>query len=313
MKFALALRQVITLAGLTTLEVVRQPITLVLTLVCAVAIVLNPLLIIHPFGEAGKLARDGALAFHFVFGLFVAAFAASSALTKEVHSGTAAAVLSKPVSRDAFFLGKFVGVAAVTLIFSGCITMATQLNQIVVHHFRHVPALVLLPATPLLGLVVAAILNITRRRHFLSSAYACMFGSLALVLALMGAILDHGFEWRLIPANILISVALIVLAAIAVALSTRMPVIPATVVCATFFLAGLLSDYLFGRASDESLVAGMFYFVIPNWQHFWVTDGLTGGGVIPWSYVANAAGYAVLYIVAVLSLGLVSFRGIDLR
>ena len=56
----------------------------------------------------------------------------------------------------------------------------------------------------------------------------------------------------------------------------------------------------------------MSYGLLPNWQDFWIVDALSGGGNIPWGYVAGTAGYAGLYTVAVLALGLLSFRRVEI-
>ena len=68
----LRIRQFLTMAGLTAVEAIRQPICLLLTTACVVLTALIPLLTLHNFGEDGKLARDSGLAFHLVFGLLVA-------------------------------------------------------------------------------------------------------------------------------------------------------------------------------------------------------------------------------------------------
>ena len=41
-------------------------------------------------------------------------------------------------------------------------------------------------------------------------------------------------------------------------------------------------------------------------------DALSGSGHIPWAYVVATAGYAGLYTVAVLALGLLSFRRVEI-
>jgi hypothetical protein len=59
-----------------------------------------------------------------------------------------------------------------------------------------------------------------------------------------------GVDWRLIPAGVLILFALWILAALALACSTRLDMIPTLVICSAFFLVGIMSDYLFGRQAD---------------------------------------------------------------
>ena len=57
------------------------------------------------------------LAVTLVTGLFGAVLCASSSVAREIHSGTALAVLSKPVGRARFILGKYAGLTgALTLL-----------------------------------------------------------------------------------------------------------------------------------------------------------------------------------------------------
>ncbi len=78
------------------------------------------------------------------------------------------------------------------------------------------------------------------------------------------------------------------------------------------FLAGLMSDYLFGRIAAENRIAAVLYAVLPNWQHFWMTDALTGEAGIPWLYVGRTALYAAFYLAGVLCWGIVAFRRMEL-
>jgi hypothetical protein len=57
-------------------------------------------------------------------------------------------------------------------------------------------------------------------------------------------------DWRLVPAAILILFALWILAALALACSTRFDVIPTLTICSAVFLLGLMSDYFFGRRAE---------------------------------------------------------------
>ena len=73
-------------------------------------------------------------------------------------------------------------------------------------------------------------------------------------------------------------------------------------ICSTFFMLGLMSDYLFGkRANAGSWWASAIYSVLPNWQLFWMGDALEEGKAIPWSYLGNAFGYVLAYVSASLA------------
>ncbi|HKI69944.1 MAG TPA: hypothetical protein VKA67_10170, partial [Verrucomicrobiae bacterium] len=57
-------------------------------------------------------------------------------------------------------------------------------------------------------------------------------------------------DWRMLPAALLILFAVWILAALALACSTRLDIIPTLAICSAIFLIGLMSDYLFGRHAE---------------------------------------------------------------
>src|SRR2546423_13716347 len=75
------------------------------------------------FGDDPKLVKDSALAVMLLTGLFGAVISAAASVTHEIRSGTALAVLAKPVGRAQFLLGKFVGLA-------GALTLLTFTNTL---------------------------------------------------------------------------------------------------------------------------------------------------------------------------------------
>jgi hypothetical protein len=122
-------------------------------------------------------------------------------------------------------------------------------------------------------------------------------------------------DWRLLPAGILILFALWILAALALACSTRLDTIPTLAICSAIFLVGLMSDYFFGLpAAKGSWWASTLYTVVPNWQLFWLADALeTGKNTFQWAYVGKALGYAVCYVGAALAVGAALFEERELN
>jgi hypothetical protein len=322
------IRQFATLSRLSAVEAARQPLCLLLTSACVLLSTAAPLLSIHRFGESAKLARDSAQALHFVFGLFLAGCAASSALTRGARSGTVSDLLSMPVSRDLVFLARFAGVAGVLVAFSLCASLATLLSDRIAE--RSEPAApagyvtdrqtaLLLFAAVLAAYAAAGILNYRQRAPFGSTGFGLLILCLIVAFGCAGffdragryAPFDLRVQWRLVPASALITLALLVLCAVALALSTRLDATPTLAACVGLFFAGLMSDYLLGRFVGASWAADLAYRIVPNWQHFWLSDALTAGGTIPLAYVAEATGYAALYAAAALCLGVAAFRQSD--
>jgi hypothetical protein len=118
-------------------------------------------------------------------------------------------------------------------------------------------------------------------------------------------------EWRLAPASLLIGMALIVFAALALALSTRLPTATTLVLMVAVFLGGLISDYAFGQPASRPPGTGVLCVLLPDWQHFWMADAVTRGG-IPLSYLTPCAAYAALYAGGLLLLGALSFSRADI-
>lgn len=126
------MRQIPTIALNAFMELVRQPVFLLLFTVSPLIMIV--LAAVPYFGFGGtdmgpvnfdiKMVKDGALTVMFVSGLFAAVICASSSLSREVSTGTALAVLAKPVGRMHFIIGKYIGIAA-------GLTAGTYLNLIV--------------------------------------------------------------------------------------------------------------------------------------------------------------------------------------
>jgi len=208
------------------------------------------------------------------------------------------------------------------LLFSFGITLGTLLTARTVHNSF---LLDLWSSAALLGSVViayagAGCVNFFLRRPFASNAFVMMIVALGISFILVNFIDGHGdraafgslMSWRLVPASALVAMAIVVLAAIAVSLATRLDAVATLSICSVVLLIGLMSDYLFGRHLGESWIASLLYAVVPNWQHFWAVDALSGGDAIPMAYLVDAASYGLLYLAAVLCFGMVAFRHMEM-
>ena len=66
--------------------------------------------------DDNKLLRELGLSTLFLTSLFIAIFAASGAVAEEIENKTVMTVLTKPVQRPIFILGKFLGVTAAVIL-----------------------------------------------------------------------------------------------------------------------------------------------------------------------------------------------------
>ena len=116
---------------------------------------------------------------------------------------------------------------------------------------------------------------------------------------------------HVVAAAVLVLLALAIFAALATALATRLQTGAALAVCVLVLFLGLAGDSLALGAhalSWRRLAAG----AMPNIQHFWLCDALAHGGRIAWSYVAEAAAYALTCCALYLAAGCLAFRERDL-
>ncbi len=312
------------MAVLALREMLRQPLTLLLMASAVAGMGLMPVLSTHTLGEGEKIIADNALALHFFLGLLLAGTAACQSLSGDIRRGTATLILSKPVGRVAFLLAKFAGIAGGMLLFSAVAAPASMIAMRAVALPYAIDWPVLLP---LLGaipaaLAVAGAVNYFTRRPFVSDAIVLLAVAVLLAFVIAGLQPKEGeaaarfgayFTWTLLPINALLAMALLLLAAIALALATRLDVVPTVTLCSVVFLAGLMSDYLFGRHAATSRIAAAVYAILPNWQHFWVVDALHLDVRVPLSYLARAGAYAGLYLIGILALAIFSFRSTEVK
>lgn len=307
------------------MELVRQPVFLLLMTATAAFEIFLATPLYFALGDEPKLVKNSVLAVMLLSGLFGAVLSASASLAREIRTGTALAVLSKPIGRAKFLLAKYVGLlAALTVITYVNLTAALIASRMTFDAYGSVdlPAVGIFAGGVAVAYALGGFSNFFLRRPFVSDAVFAL-----LVMVTVAAFVIFQFttqkqsvgemaqvDWRLVPAGILILFALWILAALALACSTRLDTIPTLAICSALFLLGLMSDYLFGRpASHGSWWASTLYTVTPNWQLFWLADTLeTGQTAYHWGYVCKAFGYVVCYVGAALAVAVLLFEDREL-
>ncbi|MFM1769908.1 MAG: hypothetical protein RJA22_2437 [Verrucomicrobiota bacterium] len=319
------MRPFITIASNAFMELIRQPVFLLLMTASAVFCVFLATVPYFGFGDDPKLVKDSALAVTLLSGLFGSVLCASNSLAREIRTGTALAVLAKPVGRAPFLLAKYAGLALAL----GVLTYVNGLGCLLASRMGYdaygdadVTGFLVWAGAFVLAFAAGGFSNYFLRRPFVSDATLAV-----LVFATLAFLLNAGLtkadptargqtigafervDWRLVPAAVLVLFALWVLAALALACSTRLEMMSTLAICTGFFLLGLMSDYLFGsRAEQGAWWAWVPYTLLPNWQQFWMADALETGRDLPWRYVGSAFGYVVAYVGAALAMALLLFE-----
>ena len=319
------MRQFATIAINTFMELVRQPIFLLLTTASALFSVFLASVPYFGFGDDPILVKQSVLAVMLLAGLLGAVLSASNTLAREIRTGTALSVLAKPVGRAPFLLAKYAGLAAALAVLNYVNMIAALLASAMAfdaYGDADLTALAIVFGSLALAYAIGGFTNFFLRRPFVSDALFAVVVMITVALALIAlrgksesaGMASGTIDWRLVPASLLLLCAFWVLAGLALACSTRLEMISTLAICSGFFLLGLMSDYVFGRRADEGAWwAKAVYAAIPNWQLFWVGDALGTSKPVAWSrYLGAALGYTVCYAGAALSIALWLFEDREL-
>jgi ABC-type transport system involved in multi-copper enzyme maturation permease subunit len=252
------MRQFLTIAINAFMELVRQPVYLLLMTTSAGFAVFLAAVPYFGFGDDPKLVKDMALAVTLLSGLLGAVLCASTSVAQEIRSGTALTVLAKPVGRARFILAKYAGLAATLALLTFANLVASLLASRMAfdaYGEADVQSLLIYFGAVIVAYAVAGFVNFFLGRPFVANAVFALvvLTTLGFVYIAFFTKVEKAFgeaaavDWRLVPAGVLILFALWILAAFALACSTRLDVIPTLAICSGVFVLGLMSDYLFGR------------------------------------------------------------------
>jgi len=274
--FRLIPRRIAAVASATTKEAVGQPIfsvALILGIVMLLAFIVIPY---NTFGEDVKMLKDSGLTLIKVLALLVVVWTASVSVAEEIEGRTALTVLSKPLTRPQFILGKFAGLVLVAM---------------------------------LVFMILGAVLLATTSLKVVYDARE-------------GAKLDP--IWRdcademitVVPGLVLSFLETVLLAAVSLAVSTRLGIVPNLIICFTIYALGhlvpLIVQSSVGKIAIVRFVGQLFATLLPVLEHFTIEAAVVGGVPVPWSYLGWAALYAGLYSAVALLVALVLFQDRDL-
>ena len=365
----------------TLFESIRQPILLVMLVVATIGLIFCNLLAGFTMEDDQRMMVDLGLSTVFVCGTILAAFIATNVLNREIENLTALTVISKPVARPLFVLGKFLGVAGALVlatVYLSFVFLLVEMHGVLetVRQPIHLPVIVFGVGAGVVGVGAALWCNYFYGKVF-SSTLICLVTPLAGLAYLFSLMFDTAFtvqpisvsfDGQLWMALTSIMMAILVLTAIAIAASTRLGQVMTLCTTLGIFLLGMLSDWMIGRqlgrindtwlqrasalgqtetvdvtrivelASTgeiqtkteqiEQVLPGVTlgsyadglaerieyaaywiaYAILPNFQVFWLSDGVTQDHVIPPSYVGLTLIYGPLYVLAALGVAVILFQ-----
>ena len=244
----------------TFFESIRQPILLVMLVVGTIGLIFCNLLAGFTMEDDQRMMVDLGLSTVFLCGTLLAAFIATNVLNREIENFTALTVISKPVARPIFVLGKFLGVAGALIlatVYLSFVFLLVEMHGVLetVRQPIHLPVIVFGVGAGGLGVAAALWCNYFYGKVF-SSTVICLVTPLAGLAYLFSLMFDTGFTVRPISVSFdgqlwlaltSIMMAILVLTAIAIAASTRLGQVLTLCTTLGIFLMGMLSDWMFGR------------------------------------------------------------------
>ena len=256
----------------------NQPLYLIMLALGIFALVAFVFFPYHTFGEDIKVLKDSGLKLIMVMAIISSVWAASSSIAEEIEGRTALTVLSKPIGRRSFIIGKFVGI-----------------NWTTIFMFL------------VLGLVLMAVVaykpiydarEVSQDPEEVATWQVC-YAEMA----------------STVPGLVLAFFATVVLTGISVAISTRLPLMANFVICFAIYVLGHLTPTIvqsgLGRFEVVRFVGQLIATVLPNLELLNAEAAIAAGKTIPSSYLGLAFVYCLIYTVVSLLLSLLLFEDRD--
>lgn len=260
----------------TAREAWSQPLFWVVLGVGLVGIVLLMLLPYNTLGQDLEMFEDTGLTWVMVLTILLGIYSASVSIFEEVEGRTALMLLAKPITRRLFVLGKFMGVLGAVL--SLFIVLGTVLLMAVSYKVPF-EARELSQQEPTMSQCAKAVINVVP----------------GLAMVLMEATL---------------------MTSIAVAISTRLPMLPNMLLSLSIYVVGhlvpLLANSAVGRHPLVAFVAQLMAAVFPVLENYSVSPAIVSRRVVPPDVLAATSGYTLLYCTLAMLVALFLFEERDL-
>ena len=265
---------------------IAQPLYAILMTAGIFGLIVFVFITYNTFGDDIKQLKDSGLSLILVLCILQAVWAASSSVADELEGKTALTVLSKPVSRRDFILGKFVGIAW---------------------------------SVGLMAVILGVLLLIT-------VAYKPIYDYREGGYEINHQQMNNDPTWhdchremaQTVPGIVLTYLETLVLAALSVAISTRLPMIANFLICFAIYVLGHLTPLLVQSQVVAQQLPPVVFFgrliatVLPVLDHFNIQASVAAGVPVPVQYLAWSLVYCLLYSAVAMLLALTLFEDRDL-
>jgi ABC-type transport system involved in multi-copper enzyme maturation permease subunit len=253
-----------------------QPLPVILMVLVGVAILLFVFLPFHTFGEDIKLLKDCGITLILIVATFQAVWSASTSVNEEIEGRTALTLLSKPIHRRSFIIGKMLGIFWLLMFM-----------------------FLVLGSWELLMVAYKPIYDARESSMDQPTWQSCHYEVMQTIPGLSMAFLQS-----------------IVIGTIAVALATRLPLIANFTVCFAIYLLGHLTPTIVASAEGGLPLVEFFSqlisAVVPNLNLFSMEAAIDSDVTVPWTVLASVLVYTLLYFLLSTLLGLLLFEDRDL-
>jgi hypothetical protein len=272
------------MARMTYREGVRQPIFYIVIGVSSILIFMAPLFTLFAFGEEISMLREVGLATITFAGLLIAILSAYLLLTAEIEKLTVLTILSKPIRRSEFIIGKFLG------IFYTCFL-----------------------AMFFLALVFCIVYWLNEGRSMLQTGFA--EGRYLNHPELVGQDIKDFMrqEIGLILQGVYFCLLqVMILTSFAIMFSSRLSLILSVLGCFMIFVLGHISTYLVqGLVTSHKfilvLIGRIGALLLPNLTNLNVSSLVADRYPIGLGYLTAATGYVVIYSIIILAIATLLF------
>jgi len=272
------------IARATAKEAIRQPLYVLLLVLGILLLCVNTILPFFSLGEDIKMLKDCGLATILISGLLLAIWTASTSIANEIEGKTAMTLLSKPITRQQFVLGKFTGImlAVQWLIIPLICAMCFLVYYKVIYDAKE------------RGIDVPT---------WFENGWLNPVCTAEVI--------------QVLPGFVLMFFEISVVTAVSVAISTRAPMIVNMSTCLAVFVVGHLTPVLVQAGVLKQMeildfMAKLIATIMPNLEYFNMSAAVATGQLIPPAYLLTAFGYSLVYGAAAVLLSFILFEDRDL-